>query len=63
MDFVLKKCDKQTVAAYFLALERFQKGSLQRRESTQVCLKDRRPCSDWFMTEGREGLSEMEDRR
>lgn len=32
-------------------------------ESSQVCLKDRRPCSDWFMTEGREGFSELEDRR
>lgn len=36
-----------------------QKGSSER----SVCLKDRRPCPDWFKTKGREGFSKMEDRR
>lgn len=50
----ISKC--QVASAYFLALRSF----LQRRErdSGRVCLKDGRPCSDWFMTDGgREGFT------
>lgn len=34
-----------------------------KEEGSQVCLKDRRPCSGLLTTEGREGFSKMEDRR
>jgi len=38
-------------------------GANSKNESSPVCLKDRRPCPDWFTTRGREGFSKIEDRR
>lgn len=47
----------------FWCWSEFKKEVCNEEKSSQVCLRDGRPCSDWFVSEGREGFSKTEDRR